>query len=376
MKNLGTRDLKDVLQVSRTALQCSRVDELRKEVLSLLERVFETGKANFFLSHGSGQGLNLDHVIHRGIDDHFLAQFRQYYYGLDPFPKRFPPVHVSVQTTEQITSYEELVRGEYYNDFLRPQSIHYQMVIYLKSGSRVLGLVALFRPQNSSSFSSRDRAKAELMAPYLAGALEKTIVLEQIIRNQEIINSIVGDLPYRGIMVLDESLEPIFINENAVKMMSRFCKGQGCLEISPSGLPKEISTCCQELKASTCPMESAELHQQWFKVKCGSAPQIWVRLRLIPHDGNSQLFLIYLEPEEPTLDQRLSKLGLTRRELEIACLLVRGLKNAEMASKLYISEYTVENHLKSIYEKLGVRNRTSLVYRLIQLTQSRPWIPI
>ena len=136
------------------------------------------------------------------------------------------------------------------------------LVIYLKSRSRVLGVIALFRPRNSPNFSSRDQTKAELMAPHLAGAFEKTIVLEQIIRDQGIINSIAGDLPYRGIMVLDESLEPIFMDENAVKMMSWFCQGQGYLEISSFGLPKEISTCSQELKASTYLMESAELHQQ------------------------------------------------------------------------------------------------------------------
>ena len=39
------------------------------------------------------------------------------------------------------------------------------------------------------------------------------------------------------------------------------------------------------------------------------------------------------------------------------------LKNAESADKLYISEHTVGNHLKSIYEKMWVRNRNSLLQK-------------
>ncbi|MBU4425245.1 MAG: LuxR C-terminal-related transcriptional regulator, partial [Proteobacteria bacterium] len=36
-------------------------------------------------------------------------------------------------------------------------------------------------------------------------------------------------------------------------------------------------------------------------------------------------------------------------------------------NKLFISKYTVENHLKSIYEKMDVKNRTELSYRLQQM---------
>ena len=52
---------------------------------------------------------------------------------------------------------------------------------------------------------------------------------------------------------------------------------------------------------------------------------------------------------------------LTRRELEVAEALARGLTNAEIASDLGISARTVDKHLERAFTKLGVTNRTAAV---------------
>ena len=49
---------------------------------------------------------------------------------------------------------------------------------------------------------------------------------------------------------------------------------------------------------------------------------------------------------------------LTPRELEVLSLLARGLKNAAIADRLFISERTVKFHVGSILAKLGASNRT------------------
>jgi len=58
------------------------------------------------------------------------------------------------------------------------------------------------------------------------------------------------------------------------------------------------------------------------------------------------------------LDQRESRQTLTAREHEVLVLLVKGRSNKEISSVLFISEDTVKSHLKTLYAKLGVRDRT------------------
>ncbi len=48
---------------------------------------------------------------------------------------------------------------------------------------------------------------------------------------------------------------------------------------------------------------------------------------------------------------------LTRRETEVITELSKGLYYKEIAGKIFISPETVKKHVKSIYRKMGVRNR-------------------
>jgi DNA-binding CsgD family transcriptional regulator len=52
--------------------------------------------------------------------------------------------------------------------------------------------------------------------------------------------------------------------------------------------------------------------------------------------------------------------NLTKRELEIAALITRGLTNRQIAELLYVAERTAENHVQHILTKLGLQNRTQI----------------
>jgi DNA-binding NarL/FixJ family response regulator len=58
------------------------------------------------------------------------------------------------------------------------------------------------------------------------------------------------------------------------------------------------------------------------------------------------------------LAARAQREDLTTREREVLQLLVRGRSNKEIGAQLYISDETVKSHLKTLFAKLNVRDRT------------------
>ena len=72
------------------------------------------------------------------------------------------------------------------------------------------------------------------------------------------------------------------------------------------------------------------------------------------------------------IDKRASTAALTKRELEIAYLLVTGLTVKFIAQVLKISPYTVNDHMKSIYKKLGVNSKSSAICELLGVNRFLP----
>jgi len=66
--------------------------------------------------------------------------------------------------------------------------------------------------------------------------------------------------------------------------------------------------------------------------------------------------LEHLSPPAPTGDDG----GLSPRELDVVKLAAKGLTNAEIAARLFISVGTVKTHLGSVQSKLGARNRVEI----------------
>jgi DNA-binding NarL/FixJ family response regulator len=64
---------------------------------------------------------------------------------------------------------------------------------------------------------------------------------------------------------------------------------------------------------------------------------------------------------EPTDAAPAALASLTERELEVMALVARGLSNAEVAEKLYVSGATVKTHVSRILMKLDARDRAQLV---------------
>ncbi len=59
--------------------------------------------------------------------------------------------------------------------------------------------------------------------------------------------------------------------------------------------------------------------------------------------------------------------GLTAREIDVLRLVADGLSNAEIADRLVLSQRTVHAHLRSIFDKLGVKSRTAAAHAVASL---------
>lgn len=73
------------------------------------------------------------------------------------------------------------------------------------------------------------------------------------------------------------------------------------------------------------------------------------------------ILLAHSEPKGECLSQGLQdQLRLTRREREVARLIADGLTNKGIASRLVISQRTVEGHVEHVLDKMGVKSRTQV----------------
>lgn len=93
-------------------------------------------------------------------------------------------------------------------------------------------------------------------------------------------------------------------------------------------------------------------------------------LRLVRGDGEPHFVLIVPEgnqvaPTPPALQDILrGRNDLTSRECDVVEQVAKGFSNAGIATELGISIRTVENHLRAVYDKLGVNSRTQLISRI------------
>ena len=67
-----------------------------------------------------------------------------------------------------------------------------------------------------------------------------------------------------------------------------------------------------------------------------------------------------------SLEDRMARPHLTRREIDVLKMLARGMSNKDIAGKLFIAEVTVKMHVTHLFEKLNVSDRTEAAAVAIQ----------
>ena len=93
---------------------------------------------------------------------------------------------------------------------------------------------------------------------------------------------------------------------------------------------------------------------------------VFYRIKIMEDAANDKACVVSIEPGrsvEELSAMESSALSLTSRERDVLDLVTRGYTNAEIAKELCVSLSTVKSHLRTMYTKCGVSNRTGLVNR-------------
>ncbi len=112
-----------------------------------------------------------------------------------------------------------------------------------------------------------------------------------------------------------------------------------------------------------------------FRARLRGARGQWALLEASPLIGGEEnQIAVTIEPVsgDRLLGLLLVAYGLTAREREICREVIAGHSTADIAARLFISANTVQDHLKSVFTKVGVRSRGELVARLRPDGSSQP----
>ena len=95
--------------------------------------------------------------------------------------------------------------------------------------------------------------------------------------------------------------------------------------------------------------------------------QAWERGSRLNLEHTIDLLFKELNPQKGDIAKSILVEDLTEREFEILNLIDKGLKNREIAERLHRKKATIDWHLRQIYPKLGVNNRTQAIKRAREL---------
>lgn len=373
MEELHCQQLRHALRIIQTASSAADVNVLTGSLLDILCESLCTDRGLFILPDDAGKFTDFRA---RNVEEKYHRQFKDYYHQYDPF-NLIPggARRKRVVRAEDLVSYPSFLSSEYYNDFLRPQQIYYKAVVYLKSRERLLGMIALLRPQGSQSFSREDVTLLRAVSPYIAHALEDLEFRKSIYVRENIFRAVEAHLS-GALMVLDDDWNLLYANQKAEEY---------CRKLTGSSLQKEHNPAVPHLLLEDCfalredsrmaPSDwrvfpkyrvLEDIHSKPFSVHSRVLP------KTINPDGRA-LFAVSIEQlaEDQTKlppgdDEKLKSVyRLSEREVEVVCRVCEGLRNSEIAERLFISEITVKKHIQNIFDKMGVQSRSALIHKVL-----------
>ncbi|MFN8216765.1 MAG: helix-turn-helix transcriptional regulator [Solirubrobacterales bacterium] len=248
-------------------------------------------------------------------------------------------------------------RSTRYRELLEPAGIPHELRAAFVIRGRVWGAVHLARRAGSGDFSRRDAEALAFVAPAIAQGIRTSLRFDAARRAAG------GEPP--GLIVLGAENEVELVTAPARELLEALASGTG----SAGSLPAPVLAVASFVRRAA--------PQEGGNVVTVPSPGGWVTLHASREESAPGRVAIVLEraTARQSATLRLELEGVTRREREVATLLARGLSNAEIAAALVLSPHTVQDHVKSVYEKVGVGSRQELVARVF-LDEYRPELEV
>jgi len=242
-----------------------------------------------------------------------------------------------------------------YRDVFQPLGLEDELRAVLRTGGNVWGFLCLHR-QAGSWFSAGEAELIRRLAPHLGEGMR----LGLLVQNASATDLV--DAP--GLVLLAPDGSVTSANLAAERWLDEL-RGP-----ADSDLPIEIRALAARLRDG----DDSDPRARQLRVRTRAGR--WAVMHaswMVAEDRRSVAVII----EEATPGQLvpviMSAYGLTRREQAVAGLVFRGSSTAEISGRLHISEHTVQDHLKSIFEKTGVRSRRELVATVLKQRYLAHW---
>lgn len=264
------------------------------------------------------------------------------------------PVALLSETTDG-----HLDRSLRYRAALAPRGFHFDLRAVFASGGEHWGGVSIFRERGRHDFTEREVTLIGRLAPHLAAGLQAAALRAQA--------PLVSMCDGPGVLILDKRGRITQYTPNAERWLRELGDlGPGWRE--GQGLPPAIWLAVGALRHALNPATERDSASIPRIATQGSSGR-WLHLQAaLAHsqDGDAGDMVIVIEPAGPheLAWLRTAAYGLSAREREVVELVVRGASTKQIAATLHIAEYTVQDHLSHIFDKVQVRGRRALVKRL------------
>ncbi|MDP8926660.1 MAG: helix-turn-helix transcriptional regulator [Actinomycetota bacterium] len=249
-----------------------------------------------------------------------------------------------------------------YREVMVPLGFKHEVRGAFVLGGELWGTVSAMREPGSPDFDAREVAFFRRIAPHLAAGLKATAL-----RSEALAEPDGDDSP--GVLLLDRAGRVVQHTGAAERRLRELGDlGPGWRE--GEGLPPAVLSMTGALKRALGPgTEAREARSSVPRLLVRGRSGRWLVLHgawTEPTPDRSSETMIVIEAAGPreVAWLKTSTYGLTKREREVVDLVVRGASTKEISRALYISEYTVQDHLSSVFEKVGVRGRRALVKHL------------